>query len=841
MAPNRFSLGALLVLTITAACEPGASRPRVEAGPWSVVWDQDGTRLSLERGDGTELLGFPAQGLQLGRVDALDDDFNYDPYPILAPDALFGWNPPAGLRWLGVTTAELVEAGPSALVLELGFGARVAARLRVEASAEGRFRLHLEPLPDSESVAYYRLRPEIDPAEGLYGLGAHLDRVNQRGAVRAMQFEVDFELESGYNEVHVPVPLLAGTRGWGLFVASVHPAVFDAAAAAPDRLDAIFGAGPASADGLTFHLLAAEHPLDVTRRYYDVAGDPWLPAPWALGPWLWRDENRDQAEFLGDLEAMRDLDLPCTAAWIDRPYASAVNTFDFDAAQFPDPAGMIARAHALGYRVALWHTPYLDERTDAGKLATLALRAEAEAGGYWPPRHGLLLNHWGRPVDLTHPGAYAWWQALIRRYTDLGIEGFKLDYAEDVVIGLPGARNRWLFHDGRDERSMHHGYTLLYHRVYAETLPPGGGFLLGRTGKWGAQTNVSVIWPGDLDADLVSHRERVSKNGQTYLAVGGLRASLIYGLSLGPSGFPFYGSDTGGYRHSPPDKETFTRWFQQTALSSVMQIGNSASTVAWEEDPETGFDAEMLGWYRTYTRLHLRLWAYAWSLAQRLQVDGRPLQRPFGLQEPALGEHPDDAYFLGDDLLVAPVLERAVRSREVPFPPGAWIDWWDGTRHQGPGREEVAAPLAKLPLYLRAGAVVPMLRPTIDAIAPTQEPARVDSYATSPGLLWPRTSPGPAASFELFDGTRLSQRPEGQGLALVIQPGSDFVHGAVFEVVAFGASPPGSVTAHGQPLPARADLAALEAAESGWLFEPGVGGSLWIKVGPGDQAVVVTP
>ncbi len=834
---RRIHLASLCLPAILAACEPSTpGAPGVEAGDWSVVWDASLPGVRLGHG-GTTLLSLPADGLQLGRVDALEEGFNYDPHPILVEDPVFTFHPPAGLRWLSVTAGEVIEDAGATLAVRLVFGPRAAAVLRVEAQADGRFRLHLAPEAGGDALAYLRLRPRIDPHEGLYGLGAQLDRVNQRGAVRAMQLEIDARLEGGYNEAHAPVPLVLGTRGWGLFVESDAPAVIDVAAAADDRLDLIFGPGPTAAAGLVFHLFGAERPLDLTRRYYDVTGEPSLPAPWALGPWLWRDENADQGEFLDDLEAMRDLDLPCTAAWIDRPYASGVNTFDFDPTRFPDPAGMIAAAHLLGYRVALWHTPYLD----SDDPACAALHAEAEAQGYYPPQTGLLLNHWGKPVDLTHPSAYAWWQGLIRRYTDLGVEGFKLDYAEDVVPGLPGARNVWRFHDGRDERVMHHHYTKLYHRVYAETLPASGGFLLGRAGKWGDQVNVSVIWPGDLDADLVRHGEEVTHGGDTYVAVGGLAASMIYGLTLGPSGFPFYGADTGGYRHAPPDKETFTRWFEQTALSSVMQIGNSASTVAWEPDPQTGFDEEMLGWYRTYTRLHLRLWPYAWTLAQRLREDGRPLQRPFGLQEPEQGEHPDDQYFFGDDLLVAPVLDRGARAREVIFPAGEWLDWWDGSRHVGPARETVAAPLEKLPLYLRAGAIVPLLRPTIEAIAPTGEPARVDSYATSPGLLWPRLAPGPASSLTLFDGTELRQEPAGGGLVLEIHPGSDFVLGAVFEVVAYGHTPPSQVRAGGTLLERHPSPTALEAAGSGWALDAGAGGTLWIKVGPGAQRLEVTP
>ena len=93
---------------------------------------------------------------------------------------------------------------------------------------------------------------------------------------------------------------------------------------------------------------------------------------------------------------------------------------------------MIDLAHSLGLRMALWHTPYLD-RSDP---ATKTLRDYASAHSFYPPRNGLLFNNWGRPIDFTNPDAKAWWQSLIHQYTDAGIEGFKLDYAEDVVVGL---------------------------------------------------------------------------------------------------------------------------------------------------------------------------------------------------------------------------------------------------------------------------------------------------------------------------------------------------------------------------------------------------------------------
>jgi alpha-D-xyloside xylohydrolase len=577
-------------------------------------------------------------------------------------------------------------------------------------------------------------------------------------------------------------------------------------------------------------LLAADHPLDVTKRYYEHTGFPKLPPPWALGPLVWRDENADQAQFEADLDTMRDLDLPASGVWIDRPYATAVNTFDFDPAKFPDPAAAVTKARALGYRVSLWHVPYLDDSNDA----TLARREEAEENGYFPLETGLLLNGWGVPIDFTADGATAWWQSKLDAYRTLGFEGYKLDYGEDVVPGVFGARNVYRFADGSDERTMHRDYTLAYHDAYTPLLPDEGGLLLCRAGKWGTQTRGPVIWPGDLDARMVKHREEFTVGEETFVGVGGLHAAVVASIGLGPSGFPFFGSDTGGYRHAPPDKETFRRWFEHTALTSVMQIGTSTNDVAWEFD-----DAALLASYREYTRLHLRLFPYTWTLASAIETTGRPIQRPFGLAEPSVGLHPSDAYFYGEALLVAPVTEAGAESRNVPFPPGKWVNFWDGTALEGPGEGTIAAPLGTLPLFVRGGALVPMLRPTIDTLSPTTEPDRVDSFATDAGPLWVLATEGPASALDLYDGTRVAQAPEASGLRLEVREGATFMRGAVFEVIGFGETPPRAVRIDGDPV-RQVTPGAIDSDDPAWSFEPGSrGGRLLVSVRRGEHAVVV--
>ncbi len=832
--PRRAPLAALLLL---CGCGGGSTKPNpvptsVGDGGYSVQVGPSG--LQLRRGSDV-LLDFPHDGIELGRVDALDDNENYDPWPIAAD--LPNHRMPAGFAWLAWKSAAPAKQSVSSLQVRLGFEQGQHATLSVKQDEPGSFTLDLVPDPGEQAIAYFRLRPIVDTKEGFYGLGEYFDDVDSRGHVRAMQLEAGGGTESGYNDAHVPVPFVIGTRGWGLFVENPYPATFDMAKTADDRADVIFGTGAGSKDGLRFHLFAAEKAIDVPRLYFGVTGYPVLPARWALGPWIWRDENKDQAQVESDLDTIRSDDLATTGYWIDRPYATAVNTFDFNPAQFSDPAAMIAKMHALGFRTALWHTPYEDEKT-ANAPKTKSLRDYMTAHGFYPPKTGLLLNKWGRPIDLTNPDAYAWWQGLIHKYTDMGVEGFKLDYGEDVVPGLLGARNVWKFSDGSDERTMHSRFQLFYHRVYAETLPKSGGFLICRRGTYGDQKNVGVIWPGDLDASFAKRGDRVTDaSGNPYTATGGLPASVVAGLSLGPSGFPFYASDTGGYRHSPPDKELFTRWFEQTALSSVMEVGTSSNDVAWEPTPGNGFDAEMLGWYRRYTRLHLRLWPYEWTYAQRLESDGRPIERPLGFAYPELGQHPNDEYLFGDDLLVAPVLARGSTSRDVILPPGSWVNWWTGASSAGKKTIHVAAPLDTLPLFQRAGSIVALLRPTIDTMAPTTDPARVDSYATTPGVLYPRVAPGPQSSVTLFDGTELNQVKTADDVIIYARQGSEFTHGFLFEVVGV-ANKPASVSDGGAALAEQPTLADLEAAQSGWSYDPkATGGTLYIKVPPGERSI----
>jgi alpha-D-xyloside xylohydrolase len=838
---------ALVMCAALVACG-GDDEPLVPAvpavsGPATLTLSEDRTSLAFARGT-TSLLTFGADDFQVGAVDSLDAGDSFDPYWLFvdAPP-----EPPAGLTWHALDATRpmrVVSSSERELVLALDY-ARGEAIVRFTATMPGCFTATFTGEVDgSQAVAYLRLRPDADAGEAFYGLGEWPDGVEHRGKLRPMQMEVDLRSESSNNENHVPVPLLIGTRGWGLFVASDRPGTFDVARETEQLVDVTFGTGPDSGAGLEMHLFSADAPLDVLAHYHDVTGDPGLPAPWAYGPLLWRNENRDQAQVLDDIQQIRTRKLAVSGIWLDRPYATGVSTFDMSPSKFPTPTAMFQALHDAGLRYGVWHAPYTAPAGEQDAAPTQ--HAYAMANGFFPPQTGVVLNPWSKPLDLTNPAAYAWWQDNLRMYTNplgqggLGIEGFKLDYAEDVVLGLNGRRTPWRFADGSDEGTMHRGYQLLYHQVYREVLAPEGAFLLTRTGRWGDHVRGMIIWPGDLDASF--ERWGDDRPGESTFAVGGLPTAIAFGIGLSASGFPFYASDTGGYRESPPDRETWIRWVEANAVWSAMQVGDASSEQPWEFTAENGRDQAALDIFQRYTTLHLRLFPYAWSYARQIAATGRPIVRPFGLAYPALGVHPSDQYVFGDHLLVAPVIAAGQSTRMVHLPPGEWIGWWDGVVRDGGAagaQVTVPAPLGTLPLFVRRGGLVPMLRPTIETLAPVPNGSLVQSFANDAGILYARVVAGTEPTrFDTYDGAQLTQQQGNATLMLGFTASALYTQGAIFEVIS--QIRPTSVMSGQSALTERASLVLLEGASDGWFWEPATGGTLWIKV-PGTASIAVTP
>ncbi|MBM4342994.1 MAG: glycoside hydrolase family 31 protein [Deltaproteobacteria bacterium] len=843
----------IVVLKAQNAAALGLGEPSI----FQLAIDGAAKTMELQRtGESAPRVRFDLGRWQLGRVEAYDDKVNYNPSNLATA-------PPDGVQWCAVDAIDHIE-NPH----PMGEQNQAGAFFRVKASAEGKpcpdyllfvraqhgigFQVVFRPLnlytagefsadKGERPVVYVRQVIEAPADEGYYGIGEMFDTPQHRGKVRALQLEADFNLDGSSNEGHVRIPLLVGTRGWGWFGQTFRAGVADVAASDPARI-----ALTVQTSELVAWILAADQAIDVTSRYWKLTGRPLLPARWAVGGLLWRNENKDQAEVLQDAADLRKHDLALSGMWIDRPYDVAVNDFGFDPALYPNPKAMIDALRADGLRLGVWSTPYFDPGY-AGKQKSKHFD-KAKQNGWFVNGVGMWATvlKWGPPVDFTNQAARAFFQSLVKQYTDLGIEGFKLDYGEDIVLGIGPARLPWNFADGSDERTMHQGYQHGYHEAYASQLPKpagraaktGGGWLLCRKSAWGDQVNASLIWPGDLCAGWVKHGE-CTTDGQCH--AGGLPASVAAAISLPTAGFPLFGADTGGYRHGRAPKQLFLRWLQHTALTGVLQIGGGSDHNPWISNkvnnklaPGDPFDEETLALSRELIRLHARLFPLLWTEMAKTQGDdprGVGPVRALGLAYPKLSgdaglrAREADQWLLGDHLLVAPVLTPGLE-REVWFPPGVWVDWIDATVHDGGSTgktESIAAPLAKLPLYVRAGQLVPLLRPTIDTLAPATTPG-VESFANDPGVLWLRAAvTGPMVgprSVQLYDGTAAELSYTGKVLGLQwSQSGAEFAKGAVFEVTGLGE--PAAVSAGGVSVAPLATAEAVAAAPSAcWHYDP---------------------
>jgi alpha-D-xyloside xylohydrolase len=644
------------------------------------------------------------------------------------------------------------------------------ATLRARVLSDGVYSLSI----DSDPAAVAMIRVSFSADAGPYvGFGERFRSSNARGTIIPMQLHLG-GTASGTNETHVPVPFFVSPNGYGVFVRTRYAGAFDVGATNAAALRATF-----EAPSLELVFFVDPDPIKIIERFTRLSGLPRLPPYWAHGHMQWRNAWNSRDELISDAQRLRAEGIPTTTIWIDNPWQRSYNDAVFDEGRFRDPPSMLRALRSLGYRVLVWHTPYLDA-IDADGVASnpseqlfgeLRDRAQLVRFGD-PPQVFVSPANIGNPggmqangaiPDFTQPAVTALWSDRLRPVIEMGVRAFKLDYGEDIVHEVLGQRPQWRFAMHADGRTAPSLFPHWYHRAYRDALDRfagGDGFLLVRASSWGGQSVCDLVWPGDLDNDF---READAS------AVGGLPAAVSALINLSASGFPSFASDTGGYRGGTPSREALLRWAEASALAPYMQLGGGGeSHNPWQ------FDAETTAMYRDLARLHDSLAPYFRTLAIAASRAGTPPVRALSLAFPRdEGARSDPhAYLLGEDLYAAPVVQPAVTRREVYIPTGTWVHWITRVAYTGPARVTVDAPLGQPMLFVRQGAVIPMLAEDVVTLAVTDDPMIVDASDRA-SVLRARVVAGAERSITVADASTIVASASGATARVQWQPGRE--------------------------------------------------------------------
>ena len=428
---------------------------------------------------------------------------------------------------------------------------------------------------------------------------------------------------------------------------------------------------------------------EVIASLHDLTGHSPLLPRWAFGYIHCRERYHSSDEILQTARRFRSEGLPLDVIVQDWQYWGRYgwNAMRFDEQFYPDPRALTDSLHAMDVRLMLSVWSKIDKNSEVG-------RAMTAAGHYIPG------TDW---IDFFSPeAAAAYWSNFSQRLVPLGIDAWWQDATEPENDDLAGRRvnhGRWA---GEQVRNV---YPLLVNKTVYEGLrqarPNERSMILTRCGFPGIQRYGSAMWSGDVGNDW-----------QT------LATQISAGLGMMAAGQPWWTYDAGGF-FRPGDQYTnqdyirrMLRWIEVATYLPFMRVhGYQSNTEPWRYGPEA--QAVIARCIRERKRLLPYIYSGAAAVCDRGQMLMRPLVFDFPTDETALSMRTE--YCFGQALLVCPVTEPDVSSWRayLPAAEGGWYDWRNGRHYEGGRHAEVPVDEASIPVFARAGSIIPLSGDTI--------------------------------------------------------------------------------------------------------------------------------
>lgn len=530
------------------------------------------------------------------------------------------------------------------------------------------------------------------------------------------------------------VPLMVTNKGYGLLWDNPSRTTIEPGFNEETRWKSEVG------ERVSFFVIAGKNADEIYAGYRLLTGAaPMLPKA-AYGYIQCKQRYASQDELLAVAKGYRDRHLPADVLVVDWFYYTKMGEMDMDPKFWPDPKAMNKRLHEMGYEtmISVWprfvpESRYFAELKDKGWFIHLADGT---------PVNGLPYDRAGSDIDTTNPEAATWYWNTIRE--NILSKGFDSIWADETEPDLPpdGA----YLHVGPGTQFFN-VYPLFHvgalYDGYRRDEPEKRALVLSRDAFTGVQSKGAIVWSSDIAPTWDT-----------------LRRQIATGLDVTASGIPYWSNDTGGWQylpavHKPAHKplldpedardtvggyddypELYTRWFQYATFLPIFRShGSRPANEVWSY----GKQAEPI--LAKYLRLRYELMPYIYSLGYHTWQTGAPIMRalPLDFADDAKVADIRDEYMLGPAFLVAPVTEQGTASREVYLPAGTdWYNWWSGERLKGGQTIKVAAPIDTIPLFIRAGSIVPLG----SAVENTHQKQTITKV---------RVFPGADADFTLFD------------------------------------------------------------------------------------------
>ncbi len=578
----------------------------------------------------------------------------------------------------------------------------------------------------------------VAPAdEHYYGMGQ-----NQEGILDLRGRVIDcrhwYDAPAGEQ---VCVPFMVSSKGYGIVWDNPSATRFVAAVNGRTAFQSNVG------ERVSFFVIAGDTPEAIYSAYARVTGRTPIPPKAAFGLIQSKARYESQAEVLRVAGTYRQKQYPLDVMVVDWFYWTRMGQMDIDPAQFPDPEGMNRQLHAMGLQsiISIWpryetSCRYFNELDARGYLLKDKDGNSVDGLPFRSDRAGALL-------DVTNPAARSWfWEHARDNILSRGFDYPWLDETEPDLV--PDGD---FYSIGSGDR-YHNLYPLLHVEGVATGMrawqPNKRVLILSRAAYLGSQRTGALFWSSDINP-----------------AWEALARQVPTGLNMTAAGIAYWGNDIGGWQSlpqvtsatrapllDPADAratvgqyndypELFTRWFEYGTFLPTLRIhGDRKHTEIWE----FGHEAEAI--LARYDRLRYQLIPYLYSQAKATHDTGAPFMRPLWMDFPAdpnvanLGTE----YLLGPAFLVAPVTEQGQTEKPVYLPAGSdWYNFWTNEKHAGGQWIKVAAPIERIPVFVRAGSIVPM-------------GADIPSTATPQAIAAIRVYPGKDGDFALYDDDGVS-------------------------------------------------------------------------------------